>query len=437
MAIVQKSTYSYPTAYTTSGSINGTRYRNAIGKGADTSAVSGNDYSNGGSSSTAYIAYSFEFDIPEVATIESVECQVKGHLENTSRSVANLQLYSGSTAKGSVSKFTSTSAQTITLTTGTWTREEIDDMTLRFTIGYYGGLVNGATVTITYSYDDIRYTITVSNSTSATITANPTEVSPGQESVIRADTLTDIIVKDNNIDITSQFVQAQDEPASYTMENRGDYGFDLNSSTGYYVSNNKGISKTAAVCRINFKVPVSATITFTYINYAEQGYDFGVFGTIDSPLNTNYYPAGSSGASVTDDDYELACNTSTHNKSTAQTLAYTMSAGEHYIDIKYSKDDASDDHNDTLQFKFEITLNEPFTPTTYWTYTITDINSNHEILVVSAAVDILYAKVSDTVYKEVIKGFKKINGVYVEQDISTLFNTTDKFVRGGWIKWQF
>ena len=51
MAIVQKSVSSYPTAYTTSGSISGTKYRNAIGKGADTSAVSGNDYASGNSSS--------------------------------------------------------------------------------------------------------------------------------------------------------------------------------------------------------------------------------------------------------------------------------------------------------------------------------------------------------------------------------------------------
>ena len=161
MATVQKTATSYPTAYTTSGTINGTRYRNAIGKGADTAAVSGNDYSNGGSSSTAYISYSFDFgEIPDSATIISVECQVKGHAENTSRSTANLQLYAGTTAKGSVSRFTSTSAQTVTLTTGTWSRSEIDTMTLRFTIGYYGGLVNGATIEVTYSYDSVTYIVT-------------------------------------------------------------------------------------------------------------------------------------------------------------------------------------------------------------------------------------------------------------------------------------
>ena len=180
--MAQATATSYPVSYTTTGTINGTKYKNAIGKGADTAAASGNDYSNGGSSSTATISYAFEFpDIPEDAEINSVTCQVKGHLENTSRSTANLQLYAGSTAKGTRTKFTSTSAQTVTVTAGSWTRAEIDTMTLRFTIGYYGGLVNGATVTVTYTWNDVKYQITISNQTSVTVTANPAEVSQGPE----------------------------------------------------------------------------------------------------------------------------------------------------------------------------------------------------------------------------------------------------------------
>lgn len=431
MAVVEKSVYSYPTAYTTSGSINGTKYKNAIGKGADTSAVSGNDYANGGSSSTAHIDYDFEFDIPENATIESVACQVKGHCENTSRSTANLQLYAGTTAKGSVSKFTSTSAQTVTLTTGTWTRAEVDNLKLRFTIGYYGGLVNGATVTITYQYDDITYVITVNNSTSATVTADPTEVSPGESSSVRANTLSGLTITDNGTDITSQFVEKTEEPASYEVINRGDYWFELNSS-GYYVSNNKGVSKTASVCRVNINVPVSATVTFTYINYAEEGYDFGVFGGIDTPLNTNYYSAGSGGATITDTDYKLACNTSTHNKSTAQTLTYNVSAGEHFIDVKYSKDDASDANNDTLQFKVSITLDEPYTPSVYYEYVITNIQTNHTIVVSSGGdTSKAYFKLNGSFVEAAV--YKKVNGVWQTQtDMSALYDyLRDKNIKKG------
>lgn len=422
MAIVQKTATSYPTAYSTSGTINGTRYKNAIGKGADTSAVSGNDYSSS-SGSTANIDYSFEFDIPEDADIVSVACQVKGHAENTSKSTANLQLYAGSTAKGSVSKFTSTSAQTVTLTTGTWTKAEVDQMKLRFTIGYYGGLVNGATVTVTYSYNDIKYTITVSNSTSVNVTANPTEVSPNQSSVIKATSIAGLTIKDNGTDITSQFVQKTDT-GSYEVETIGSYGFTVNGS-GYYQSDNKGVDKTAAVSRVHFSLPTEATITFTFINYAEESYDFGVFGNIDTALNTNYYPAGSGGATISDSSYKLACNTSTYNKSSTQTLTYSMSAGEHYIDVKYSKDDASAANNDTLQFKVAITLNG--TAPTYYEYTITNIAADHTVVVTSGGeVNTAYLKVNG-VWKEVAV-YKKVNGSWQQiTDPTTVINTVDKY----------
>lgn len=428
MAIVQKSVSSYPTSCTTSGSINGTKYKNAIGKGADTSAVSGNDYSNGGSSSTAHIDYSFEFEgIPDNADIVSVECDVKGHLENRSRSTANLQLYSGSTAKGSVSKFSSTSAQTVSLSTGTWTRSEIDNLILRFTIGYYGGLVNGATVTVTYSYDEITYTITVSNSTSVSVTANPTEVSPGESSTVRAESISGLTITDNGTDVTSQFIERTDPAESYTVETVGSYGFELNSS-GYYVNENKGISKTAAVSRVNISVPVAATVTFTFINYSEEGYDFGLFGEVDTALNHNYYPAGSYGAKISDSEYRLACNTSTYNNTSTHTLSYEVSAGEHFIDVKYSKDDASDANSDTLQFKVAITLDEPYSPTPYYAYYISNIQANHEIVVTSGSeTNKLFVKLNGT-WTEVDKAYKKVNGSWTEVSIDTAFESGVKYV---------
>ena len=428
--MAQATATSYPVSYTTTGTINGTRYKNAIGKGADTSAVSGNDYSNGGSSSTATIDYAFEFDgIPENAEIVSVTCQVKGHLENTSRSTAKLRLYSGSTAKGTETKFTSTSAQTITVQAGTWTRSEIDHMTLRFTIGYYGGLVNGATVTVTYSWNDTKYTITVDNSTTVSVTANPDEVYEGQDSEIKAASLSNLVITDNGTDITSQFVEKQEAAETYTVETVGNYGFSLGSD-GYYHNENKGIDKSAAVCRVHFHVPVAATVTFTFINYSEQGYDFGVFGNIDTALNTDYYPAGNGGATISDSSYRLACNTSTHNKSTVQTLTYTMSAGDHFIDVKYSKDDASAGNDDTLKFKVSIELTEPFTPTTYYSYMISSINGNHVIVVSSSgAGPELFFKRSGK-WKLITKAYKKQNGIWAEVPIDEAFSQGTNYING-------
>lgn len=142
----------YPSSYTTSGNISGTYYQQAVGKGSNATSTTGNNYCSS-SDSAAYISYKFDTSaIPSNAIITSVACSVKGHCESTSNSseVARVQLYAGSTTKGSSTDFTSTSDQVVNLTTGTWTRSEIDNLTLRFTIGYYGGNVSGATLTITY-----------------------------------------------------------------------------------------------------------------------------------------------------------------------------------------------------------------------------------------------------------------------------------------------
>lgn len=204
---------SYPVSYTTSGSLRGTNYQNAIGKGADTAAASGNDYCSS-RNSYAYVYYTFDFSsIPNGANIISVACQVKGHAENTSQSSerARCQLYVGtSIAKGSYSDFTSTSAQTLTLTTGTWTYEEVQDMTLCFTMGYYGGLVNGATVTVTYELSDPR---TVTSTLSGNGTINPSGAQTyydGNEYTLtitpttKSDTVT---VTNNGTDVTSELIE--------------------------------------------------------------------------------------------------------------------------------------------------------------------------------------------------------------------------------------
>lgn len=429
MATETSTATSYPTSYETSGSISGTRYKNAIGKGSDTSAVSGNDYASGNSSSKAYIYYSFDFDaIPENATIDSVECTVKGHAENTSRSTCNVQLYVGtSTAKGSSSKFTSTSAQTLTLTTGTWTVEEVKDMRLRFEIGYYGGLINGATVTVTYSWNSTKWQVTITNSTSVQVTASETNPYDGEDVKITASSVDGISITDNGTDITSQFVAEQDAGATYDVVTTGSYGFDLGSD-GFYTSANKGISKTAAVCRVDFHVPVAATVTFTYINYAEEGYDFGVFGNIDVALSDSYYAAGSSGATITDSSYRLACNTSSHNTSSQQTLTYSLSAGNHSIWVKYSKDDASDSNNDTLKFKVAITLDEPFTPGTHYIYTISSISTDHAIVVADANTVTLYVK-QGSAWVEVAKAYRKTNGSWQEVALDSVFQQGTNYVR--------
>jgi len=115
--------------------------------------------------STGWINYHFDFShIPTSATINSVSVKVYGAREDStvdSTHVARFQCYSGSTAKGTIQNFTSTSNSLVTVSdVGTWTASELHDAQLRFELGYYGGRMLGITWTVTYSVSGYVYTIT-------------------------------------------------------------------------------------------------------------------------------------------------------------------------------------------------------------------------------------------------------------------------------------
>lgn len=382
------------------------------------------DSSNGGSA-TGSIVFNFDFSsIPENAIIESVSIRAYGCQESDSSSssdtdVCKLGAYSGSILKGNEQDITRTSNGITTMSNvGTWTREELQNAKLKFTVGYYGGRLGGITWSVTYSIPSTTqyyweytlsnvsadhtifvteavvippdedqtkeyYPITIS-SINATTTPGKgtTRVESGTSETITI-TPSDpqlTLALDNGVDITSQLVQhggTIQDPTVVTATGAS-YGFNLNSSTGYYVSQNKGVDKSAAVARVLFNLPVRCLVTINFINYAEASYDFGIFGNIDTSLNTNYYAAGSGGATITDENYKLACNTSTYNTSSVQTITYEIPSGEHYLDIKFSKDDATSSNNDTLQWK--ITSIEPLESNNYYTYDLSNINQEHSLI---------------------------------------------------------
>lgn len=141
----------YPADYTSHSVSNASNASAAIGKSASAGKSTSNIYSSG-SGTTGVVEYTFDLSgVPSNATISSVACQVKAHEENASRSEFTLQLYAGSTAKGSKTTVSGTSNTIYNLTTGTWTRAELDTLVLHSEYGYYGGLVAGATLTVEYS----------------------------------------------------------------------------------------------------------------------------------------------------------------------------------------------------------------------------------------------------------------------------------------------
>lgn len=414
---------------------------NASNMYANTSSETYATVTNSRASTTSYYIYlrGFDFDsIPEGAMVSGFTVRLKARESGVSNSTS----YKPYLANGTSAINGSCDVITTTAVTHEFTGVSADWDTI---VGYgnnFGIRINcrrasrnttsymyiyGAEIEVTYTLP-VYHSVTVSNSSSATVTVSDANPLEGTDVEVRASTVSGITIKDNGVDVTSQFTQRSETAESYSVVNVGDYGFTLNSSTGYYVSNNKGISKSAAVARVDFHVPVAATITFTYINYAEQGYDFGVFGNIDVALSDDYYAAGYSGATITDSSYKRACNTSTYNSSSAQTLTYDMSAGDHSIWVKYSKDDASDSNNDTLQFKVAITLDEPFTPGTYYGYDINDIAADHVIVVTaSSSGPVFYVKQGST-WVAVTKVYRKANGAWTEVNPSTL-DPTAKYVR--------
>lgn len=149
------------------------------------------------------------------------------------------------------------------------------------------------------------------------------------------------------------------------------YGFNLNTS-GYYQSANKGVANSYALCKVVFKNGKNTTIyinvnytdlavektsnsvsywdysggddmtaTFNCINYAEANFDFGILSILDNTLLL----------SNTVDTTNVAKSFKGSSMSTVQTFAYTVPVGEHFVYVKFRKDDSGNKNNDTFQFK--------------------------------------------------------------------------------------
>ena len=408
----------------TSSSSTGHNFNYAVGHTAEspgsTSSGSGSwTYvkDNGSSTNeTGYGDFSFDFsDIPENAIITSVEVKCYGAVESSSQSTshADIRLFSGNTQKGSTQSFTSSTNSIITISTpGTWTRTELQSAKLRFSVGYYGGHIFGITWNVTYTLPIINpyyWTYTLSNLNNDHIISIdpagayiPPEEDPeytyhsltlssinafttpnsGTTRVVEGTNQTIVITPtdplltlalDNGVDITSELVA--DIPVNNynitTQVSGASYGFTLDNSTGYYTSNNKAQSNSAAVCRLNFEFESDCIVTLQYINYAEATYDYGIFSNIDSALNTSY---------TADTTAYKICSANSDNTATPQTLTYNVSAGSHFIDIKYRKDTNTDSNNDNLQWK--VVSVEATGGSGHYTYTLNNIQQNHSLIFV-------------------------------------------------------
>ena len=429
----------------TSSSSTGNNFNYAVGHTAEspgsTSSGSGSwtyvKQNNSSTSYTGYADFTFDFsDIPANATITSIEVKCYGAIEDSSQTTSHsdITLYSGSTQKSTTQSFTSSSNSIITISSpGTWTRAELQNAKLRFAVGYYGGHIFGITWNVSYTIpsqgyywiyalnnlsadhtilieeagvyippeEDPQYTYQSLTISSINATTNPgtgtTRVIQGSNQTI---TITPFdpqltLALDNGVDITSQ-LQGGLPTNTYTVTTKvsgATYGFNLNTSTGYYVSTNNGVAKSASVARINMNFESSCVVTIQYINYAEANYDYGMFGKLDTAVATDGLTASSGSSSPSDStsNYQLAMAS---NNSSAQTITYTVPSGEHFIDIKYGKDDGTDSNNDTLQWK--VLSIEATSAGGDYTYTLTNITQKHSLIFVFGNVSYYFITSSGT-----------------------------------------
>ena len=418
-----------------SGSFNGSGasyFSSIVGNGANASQTTTSYYS-GGNGTIAVFTYDLVFeDIPSNATITQLYCEVNGHAESTSNANEYMcaQLISGNTDISEEYNFKSagtTSNTTHTLTATTLpTLAQLENLKLQCRLGYYGGAINGATCYVTYtvpsSGSDYYWTYTIENVaadhvilieqtgpfippeedptynyypvtiSSINATTEPftgTErIQEGTNQVITINP-TDpqlTLALDNGVDITNQLVGSA-PTNTYTIDTKvsgASYGFNLNNSTGYYVSTNNGVSKSASVARINMNFESSCLVTIQYINYAEADYDYGMFGKLDTAVATDGLSAASGGSTPSDSTSNYLIPKCS-NSSSAQTVTYEVPSGEHFIDVKYGKDDASDSGNDSLQWK--ITSVEATGGGGSYTYTLTNISQSHSLIFVFGNVD--------------------------------------------------
>lgn len=403
-------------------------------------------YAVQGSNATSKMYYNFDCSsIPANATINSVSCQVKAGSQGSSYySSYVVYLCSGTTNKtSSVSVSGSNSSpSTQTVSGGTWTRADLNNIKILFQV--QRGTSNtttgstwsffGATLTVNYTVvadnpyywtytlnnlaadhvvlidqagvyippeEDPLYTYESLTISSINATTNPgsgtTRVVQGSNQTITI-TPSDpqlTLALDNGVDITSQLTGGV-PTNTYTVTTKvsgATYGFNLNTSTGYYVSTNNGVSKSASVARINMDFESSCLVTIQYINYAEANYDYGMFGKLDTTVATDGLTASSSSSSPSDStsNYQLAMAS---NSASAQTITYTVPAGQHYIDVKYGKDDASDSNNDTLQWK--VLSIEATSAGGDYTYTLNNIQTNHSLIFVFGNVSYYFVTSSGT-----------------------------------------
>ena len=185
------------------------------------------------STSNTYYCYlrGFNFDdIPSNAVVSGFSIKIKASESYMSTSSSyRMSLYNGTTSISSttVSSSLSTTVKTLTFpipSSLTWEtlKGYGSDFGIRIPLRRSSTSYNsyvyvyGAEIEVTYTVP-VYYDVTITNNTSATVTASSSNALEGTDVEISSDTLSGITITDNGVDVTSQFTQRQSSAESYNV----------------------------------------------------------------------------------------------------------------------------------------------------------------------------------------------------------------------------
>ena len=194
-----------------------------------------------------------------------------------------------------------------------------------------------------YVFAGIRYSTGTPSSTPPNVTGTPSKTfTPSSTGATYTINVFFKVLSSNQLKYYDEY--------NSTIEHVSGYEFVMNED-GYYESTNKGVNNSYSLCKVTFTIEETKSLTFEIINYAETNYDFGIFSNLDKTLTSSY----SADSTNVYKSYKGSSSLS------VVSLTYSnISAGEHFIYIKFRKDSSASSYNDSLQFRIVNT------PNSYW-----------------------------------------------------------------------
>lgn len=419
---------------------------------------------NRASTNNTYYFYlrGFNFDdVPEAATVTGFTIKIKasatGHTTSTSTSYY-MSLYNGTTAIGSTyaSGRLSTTVATFTFSEGSLTWDTI--------VGYGSNFgiriplrrassntqdvvhVYGAEIEVTYTVP-IHHSVTIQNSTSATVTASDTNPFEGDDVEIFTNTLSGLTITDNGVDVTSQFTQETGGTVSTVPDTEFTTGFSESGANFYQNSSTTSTAWLEYAIGHSAESPYSTSNTSNtyvkpegatgWINYEFDFSEIPETATIQS-VSVEVYGARENATVDSTHVARFQCYSGNTAKGTIQNFTSTSNGSVTVSDVGTWT--AAELHEARLRFEIGyyggrmlgITWTVTYQASGY-VYTITAIATDHTIVVTSGGVVRQFWTKNNGAWTQmtVTKAYKKVNGVWVQQsDLTAVFDTNTNYVKG-------